>query len=773
MPALPFIQSIDALAGLHVFRSYTADPALPTLRRRNLLYGFNGCGKTTLSRLLASFGTGTLDASLPSECTFSLSLTDSSTLTTASPSSSLCERVFVINEQFVEDNFTWSESRANAVFYIGQQQQDALARLESKERDRVQLRSEQLAAEARCESAESALVQHKRDAARTIAEQLSLGRRYNAATLDADYSDYTPAGDDHLPDSELVALRALLLQDEPDPQLNPVSIPSVDLNGLRAQCVDLCSTSVESVVLQEFQVHDSMLPWARTGLEYHESNALATCLLCGGPLTTERLAYLAHTIDDRFAALSDLLQSTIGTIQASREQLANWVHTAPNPAECAKALRQEYEDALASARAAIDAQSEHLASMDAVLANKAKRPTHAVDTAQVPMPELLSESDATVAATIRKINGLVERHNQIHREFNETKIRASERLKRHYLAEGKGTYDQLRQAVTQRGRERSQLVIAIASTDREIDDLRRQTREHGPAATLINGMIKAYLGHGELQIAAIDEGYRLLRNGQPASSPPSEGERTAIVLCYFLVMLRADNRKLEDLIVVLDDPISSLDTRAMNYAAAMIQSSLADAGQLIVLTHNLQLMNEMKKWMKPLTESGLRHRGKDPADATAAMFFIETVQPNGQDSRMSSIIELPKYIREYESEYQYLFHLVLRCRDRAEGREAYYFVMPNALRKILDVFLAFKEPGGMGLTPKLQKVGAGAGLEGPKLVALERLAQAESHADNLDDLVSFSSMTVEELDNAISSLLEFIEVVDKTHFDRMCSLCRP
>jgi hypothetical protein len=49
--------------------------------------------------------------------------------------------------------------------------------------------------------------------------------------------------------------------------------------------------------------------------------------------------------------------------------------------------------------------------------------------------------------------------------------------------------------------------------------------------------------------------------------------------------------------------------------------------------------------------------------------------------------------------------------------------------------------------------------------------QLESHADNLDDLVSFSSMTIEETKAAADAVLKVMESLDKGHHDRLCSIC--
>jgi wobble nucleotide-excising tRNase len=106
------------------------------------------------------------------------------------------------------------------------------------------------------------------------------------------------------------------------------------------------------------------------------------------------------------------------------------------------------------------------------------------------------------------------------------------------------------------------------------------------------------LGHKELSILSVEEGYVIRRRGRPIEGSPSEGEKTAIALCYFLSSLEAEGRSIRDRIVIIDDPISSLDSRALNYACSLILSRLANAAQMFVLTHNQNCMNEFKKAQK-------------------------------------------------------------------------------------------------------------------------------------------------------------------------------
>lgn len=218
---------------------------------------------------------------------------------------------------------------------------------------------------------------------------------------------------------------------------------------------------------------------------------------------------------------------------------------------------------------------------------------------------------------------------------------------------------------------------------------------------------------------------------------------------------------------MIDDPVSSLDTKALNFACSLVRGRLDKAGQVIVLTHNLQCMNEFRKAWKSKARPP---EGKDPS---ATFLFIDVTVPEGQSRRSSVITEMSKLLREYDSEYHFLFSHVLRFVENGNAYDDHGYMIPNVMRRVLDIFLAFKCPGSSGLTGQMAKLYADyPELDRDKLTALERLAQVESHSDNLDDLLSFSSMTLEETRAAAGALLDMMHSVDGKHLAALKRLCR-
>jgi wobble nucleotide-excising tRNase len=458
-------------------------------------------------------------------------------------------------------------------------------------------------------------------------------------------------------------------------------------------------------------------------------------------------------------AEEDRLQSLITTLIQLEDAI-------PAPHALVTELRADFKNTRDQLGSEVRLVRTYLSALQDVLAHKRERPATPADMSEVTPQSDVASAAKGLAQTIEAANAAIAAHNLVVENFAKHKEEAEFAIRKHFIADCREEYANY-------ARELDDAKKKFATANEEFDQLtntanqlRQQIKEHGPAAGTINKLIASYLGHQELTIHPVEQGYQLQRHGQPIRGVPSEGEKTAIAISYFLSSIEAEGRRLKDLIVVVDDPVSSLDSKALNYACALVRSRLTGAGQLFVLTHNLQCMNEFRKawkrWAKP-------PEGNDP---TATFLFIDVAIPVGQNRRSSTVIPMSRLLREYDSEYHFLFSHILKF---IQDPDAYYdhdYMLPNVLRRVLDVFLAFKCPGP-GLPTQIQKLCTDyPALDRDRLAALERLAQVESHSDNLDDLLSFSSMTVEETRAAACALIDMMELVDSNHLANLRRLCR-
>lgn len=744
-----------------VFRDKTATAEMPDLQRYNLIYGFNGSGKTTLSRIFSSLEAAEFSSYLPEGSEFDIILNDSSNIK-IDKIGFLQGRIHVFNTDFVEKNLKWSNQKAASIFYLGKHQIEASEKLEkiekileTKERDFVK-------AEEKYATLNREFNTYKTTLARRISDKTRFGRKYNASHLTSDYSIRSYSTADNLSEESRKNFHAIIAQDAPLDSLEILDENSLTFVDHISKVQDLLSKTPGILTIEELNNHNSMISWLHTGLIYHRDQKLSKCIFCGNALHENRLHLLAGTIDDRFEQLTQDINNALLLNTGLKEKFLNFRNKIPSHNDLAKELQTQFKDIAISLQKVLADSEKVFQKSELLLRRKSANPTLKIDSDDIQSESDIKKLCAELTCHISALNNLVNLHNRSHEEFEKNQEDAKTRLKNHILYEEQNEFTKRKKKLEVAEADKNVKRDNLEEAKKEVEELRRSFKAHSNAEPVINELIKNYLGRTEIKFITLEDGYQLLRNDRPATGQLSEGEKTAIALCYFLTTIKARGENIKNSIIVIDDPISSLDSKALNYAFSLLRSILSDAAQLIILTHNLNFMNEVKKWLKQFAKNN-----------TATFLFLDSIQKD-EENRSTSIKKMPKYIREYESEYHYLFYLICRFVDGADDPLSYFYVMPNALRKVLEIFLAFKIPESRGLSDKIRDLKniIPNEIDFNRIVALERLAQLESHADNLDDLVSVSSLTIEETLSAAHGLFLLMKEWDEKHFETLKKICQ-
>jgi wobble nucleotide-excising tRNase len=152
---------------------------------------------------------------------------------------------------------------------------------------------------------------------------------------------------------------------------------------------------------------------------------------------------------------------------------------------------------------------------------------------------------------------------------------------------------------------------AISSTEQtrkgllsEIELLERQTTSVQPTLHAINELLES-LGFKGFRLAQVgDANYILVReDGTDATETLSEGERSFVTFLYFYHRLKGStsgSETTEPRVVIIDDPVSSLDSDILFVVSSLIREMSADAAngsgnvkQVLVLTHNVYFHKEV------------------------------------------------------------------------------------------------------------------------------------------------------------------------------------
>lgn len=756
------INRICELKNAGVWKNFTASADLK-LAPRTLIYGFNGSGKTTFSRVFASIERGALEARLPEGTTFRAETSDGTFITQDPLSNPFGSNLLVFNTDFVTRNFEWDASSTKGIAYLSEKKVDARKEYDEIGPKLITAKQTTKTKEKAKAKADKDLSDFKTRVARNIREVAASStytQSYDARKIQSHYSKISFGAERKLSEDDLKKYQGVLAQREPLPTLafSP-SLPDRLEDWFRAS-QSLLTQSVSSIALEEFEAHSDALRWVEEGLHYHESHDVADCLLCGNPFSEDRRTQLRALFDKSWAEALRALEDAVKRGQEHQQNLRELYRSVPKETEVTADEREVFAKSRASIESAIKqlgvCVGELLKGLEARVVNPTKEVMVAGELVDFDLDGWLAEYailEAELVATVKK-------HNDAFASFAAIQKEAFTKIEAHVLATNQSEWNRLQKAVsdadTEQGSARTE---EKGFSDRQLE-LRNDLQDHGVGAGKMNELIWAYLGHKELRLVAEDGGYKILRpSGRPATEL-SEGERTAVSFCYFLTQLAAEGRKAEDLVLIIDDPISSLDTAARTYAYSLLTRMTKKCAQVVVLTHNTSFMNMVKREFQNLQR-------RDEGKQVMALLSLDCRNSGDGSDRVTSLAPMHELLVKYDSEYHYLFSLVQSAAQN-KGTE-YLFLLPNATRKLLEMFSTFCSPG--------QSSFAGALMDHHETVkdkldvrALERLVQIESHG-TIDGLGSLPDLTLEEAIRAAEAGINFIKEVGMDHHKKMVKSC--
>lgn len=757
------IDRVVELKQAGVWKDFTATEGV-SLARWTLIFGFNGSGKTTFSRVFSSIERGGLEGRLPPETCFRIEASDGTIITHDSLANPFGKNLLVFNSDFVSRNFEWDASSTKGIVYLSEKKVGA-----RKEFDEIV--SKLAAAKKATKDAEKGkakagkdLAEFKTRVARSIREVASAStytQSYDARTIDRHYSKSTFGIDRKLSEGELKIYQGFLSQREPLPMLDfSPSLPEGVVEWFRGG-IALLTQSVSSIAQQEFEAHSDALRWVEEGLNYHDTHDVKNCLLCGNLFSTDRRAALRALFDRSWTDAVNALENAVKFGKVYQQSLRELYRSLPREAEIIIEERETFAISRASLEASIKelglCVGKLLGGLEARVANPTKDVHVDAELEDFDLSNWVKEYatiEASLAASLKS-------HNDSFASFAELQKNAFSGIEAHVLATNQTEWLRLRNGLS----EAETLFKAAEATEaglvRRQLELRNDLQDHGIGADKLNDLIWAYLGHKEIRLMAEEGGYKLIRQDGKSATELSEGERTAVTFCYFLTLLGAEGRKLEDLILIIDDPISSLDTGARTFAYSQMTRMTKKCAQVIVLTHNTSFMNMVKREYQNL------QRRSETSRVTALLSLDCRSSADGSD-RVTSLVHMHPLLVNYDSEYHYLFSLV---QDAAQKNSSeYVFLLPNATRKLLEMFATFCSPEHPNFAGALMDHHE-AVKEKLDVRALERLVQIESHG-TIDGLGALPDLTLEQALRAADAAIKFIKEVGKDHYKKMCGVCK-
>ncbi len=756
------IQKISELKQAGVWRDFCASNNLQ-LARHTLIYGLNGSGKTTLSRVLSSIQRGNLEERLPKETTFKIESSNGTVITQDPISNPFGNNLLVFNTDFVLRNFEWDASSTKGIAYLSEKKVDV-----HREHVDLTLKLSTINQSTKAKmkektKADRAFSDFKTRIARNIRELVSSShytQSYDARKIQTHYSKTSFGIEKKLSEDKLKIHQGLIAQREPLPIITFSACLPEDLANWFKNAQTLLTQSISGIALKEFEAYADALRWAEEGFHYHEEHRISDCLLCGNPFSEDRKAQLRLIFGKSWTEAVRSLNDALKRGQEHQQYLRDLYRSIPKESEITVDARQSFVKDRASMEDALKRLGVCVGELLKGLESRIGKPTEEVMVSDVlatfNLDDWLTEYSSIEAA----VDITIKKHNNVFTSFATMQKEAFTKIEAHVLATNQNEWNRLRKDAEDIDRE-----LAASQkqekdlTDRQLE-LRNELQDHGIGADKMNELICAYLGHKELRLIAESGGYKIFRTNKQPATELSEGERTAISFCYFLTKLAAEGRKAEDLVLVIDDPISSLDTTARTYAYSLMTRMTKKCAQVIVLTHNTSFMNMVKREFQ-------NYQNRHKEEKVTALLSLDCRSAGEENVRTTFLQPMHQLLVKHDSEYHYLFNLVQEA--VIKKTTDYVFLLPNATRKLLEMFATFCSPGQTNFASAL-----GEHYETVKskidIRALERLVQIESHG-KIEGLGTLPDLTLEESIRAAEAGINFIKEVGKDHYKKMVIAC--
>jgi len=780
------IESFGSFKDL-VWRKSLKDPGntVQNFKRLNVIYGRNYSGKTTLSRIFRALETGRIPPNYTNPV-FTV-YGDKGSVTQANIGSHGYD-IRVYNRDFVGDNLSFLANQANGEIktfaIVGEKNKeidDAITAIQAKLGSAEQKAGLRYDEEVKRKKRDQAKFSHKsasdalEEKLRSHAnEKIKKNRTYGTAVYNID-SIKKDIHSVQKPDfssltTEEQASRVNILKQEALPDIKGTVSISLKIDSIKMAAEELLSRSVKPTqAIQELLSEAALQAWVKQGVTLHKEKR-DTCAFCRQDLPHD----IWKTLDAHFSKESSDLDLSIGTCLVS---IDSEIQAIPDFMTLSGDMfyadeRVEFEKRKSELAELLKSYRNDLEALRAALLGRKNSIFNTV-----PMPALKSDS-VSIQHCSDAINSLISRNNGRTSTLEKDKSAARAALRLTdvasfisdigYSSELTRISD-LKQKASDATSEHAVVDEDVRKLEAEIAELQGRQKDERKGAERVNALLTHFFGHGGIKLEAKEAAdktavkFEITRDGKSAYNL-SEGECSLIAFCYFMAKLEEPGSKGKDLIIYIDDPISSLDGNHIFFMFSLIESLIAKPvknadgsnsyrySQLFISTHNLDFLKYLKKISMPNEKN---HGGNQH-------FLIERGEAN------SNIQLMPSYLKDYITEFNYLFHQIYKCRDAQLAKTSHepFYSFGNNLRKFLEAFLFYKYPHHDDKNDSLERMKKFFGEDDASVALANRLNNELSHLEAVFDR-SMKPIEIPEIPKLANFVLDKIYASDPDQYNSL------
>lgn len=752
-------------------------------KKLNILYGRNYAGKTTLSRILGCLQ----NEELPSKnenAEFQVEFCDNSNITHNTISEST-ELIRVYNKDFITDNLKWltdEEGEIKPFAIIGDknieiedkitEKTELLGSVETEKGLKYSLVSKKSEFDAK--------TKERKDIENSIKEKLRWKANqkiktnpiyknvnYNINNIENDVKEvlkntFTALNNNKIDSNKKVLKEKAKIEIINQPILN------IDFNNLFEKVINVLSIEIKPTKPIQDLINDALLEdWVRKGRNFHKAER-ENCAFCGNPLPDN----LQKKLDEHFNKQSEDLRLKINNHLELVEEFENNFTTNVNSYLDIKLndLYSIYHNDLSEQQSVIKKEKKEIFKTTKRLKEHLAKREKEIFKSIVLKNALYTNLQNTIDSE-NLINGLIKKSNAKTETLSDDQTKAIKELRLTEIfnfietinyKEKKTKISTLKIEEEKKNNKYIEVKEKIEEVEKEIKVLNNSLNDEKKGAEKINEYLNHFFGNNHLELVAEQQNgetaYKfVVKRDNKSAYNLSEGERSLIAFCYFLAKLKDADTQSKKPIIWIDDPISSLDNNHIFFIYSLIESLIAQpsrnsAGdviysyeQLFISTHNLDFLKYLKRLSRPNNDF--------------EYFIIER-----KSNEISEISPMPKYLKKYITEFNYLFHQIYKAgmNQDIENHNLYYN-FGNNLRKFLEAYLFYKYPN---MSKEREKIKQFFGNDNTAIEVANRLNNELSHLESIFDR-SMRPIEVPEIPKVARYVLNKIKEKDNEQFEAL------
>lgn len=749
------ITQINKLKRFGIYQNYSWG-AIDDFKKKNLVYGWNYSGKTTLSKLFQ-----VLEFKDKNRCfsgaEIELTVNDGTTkIYNQDTLNTFPFSVKVFNSEYIKRIFTWDEPKMGfspISFYLGDAAGDLkekIKKLETINERLALLRENKYKPIIEIFESYNKTNGHFSRKAKDVRDNYLPGL-FDPTTFDkGDFKIIVDEVKDNLDGfilnvTERDSTKKEALAENKFDSLNEnlrIQESLVRISQIvKSILEDSAPKAISFPTLEEDPV---LFDWVQKGIPLHKDST--ECKFCTKQLPENRIENLNSFYSKKLEEIQDAIKEAIKLIDAERKIIEVKF---PNKKDIAEPFQSEYESAINAYETQKAFYIEKLTILETDLKSKGSGIFTSIESTKIELVSLGSHLESIIE--------VIRKHNKWLGEFGERKSAAVKKILKHYVAEFLKEED-----YNKKESNKDCAIQTIEKIEAKINvniplikSFNEQLSSTAKGQGELNDILEILLHRDDIKIEIRDEKFRLERSGHPAVHL-SEGEKSAIAFAYFLTelkSLRKEEPKLANTIIFIDDPISSLDSNHIFQVRSLLKDffKIDDFAQLFISTHNFEFFSV-------LYDSGIFGTIKsDAKESKRPLYFIRRDKKG-----ISTIEKMPKTFSNYKSEYVGLFHILKEFNDSGDKENfAYLLLLPNALRRFVELYTLSRYPANneISVDSRVEKIFKSN--EKPRHNV--KLLNWFSHQNQIEKLQQHDEKIM-QITDAINDLIEYLKNEDELHW---------